>query len=172
MPKLILLTGPGGAGKTTTANKIATESSGIWAHVPQDDIRYFIKAGFAHPAKEWTEQTKKQWDISVKISCDMARDYYKNGVNCIVDGFISHAKFDEWREALAGVKFKLFVLHPTEETTLKRNAQRSGSARLLDETIKSHHDIFKLWQDVPEAVIIDNSNMSVEEVVDKIKSLM
>src|ERR1700680_4938474 len=122
MSKVILLTGPAGGGKSTTADKFASESKETWAHIEQDTIRRFIRSGFANPSEEWTDETRKQWVISVDICCYTIRKYHENGINCIVDAFISPTRFQEWKERLKGIGFKLVVLLPELQTTLKQNS--------------------------------------------------
>lgn len=46
MSKILLVTGPGGAGKSTACGLFADSVSGTWALIEQDEIRRQVKAGF------------------------------------------------------------------------------------------------------------------------------
>ena len=173
-PLLLLVTGPSGAGKSTACEAFAETAPGTWAYVSQDAIRQFVKAGFASPVGEWTEEVGTQWDVSIKICADMARRYVEAGISCVVDGFAPPpmGDFDKWEEPFRGLDFKLVVLLPSEDTAVSRNAQRSGSACLEETMVRNDHRWFSAWHDEPTATIIDSTELSPSQVVKTMRSFI
>lgn len=87
MSKVLIVSGPAGAGKTTASKQFAETAEGTWAYIAQDEIRNFIHAGFKYPTKNWDDGAKLQWEVSSRIIVDMIKRYQEAGINCIVDGF-------------------------------------------------------------------------------------
>jgi tRNA uridine 5-carbamoylmethylation protein Kti12 len=172
MSKIVLLTGPPGAGKTTVSKEFAKIAQGTWARVEQDAIRQFVKAGFKNPSDPWTKETEIQMNVSITICTDMAKRYQQANINCIIDSFITLDPyvFDKWQAALEGVTYKIVVLLPTVEKAVAQNNQRTGDNKLKEELVKDQHKEFSEWHKNPKATVIDTSAMNVTEVVQAIKN--
>lgn len=166
MSKTIIITGTSGSGKSSTAKVLSETLPGTWALISQDDIRSMVKAGYASPVDGWNDNTKRQWDTSINICCDMVRRYRDADINCILDIFAPSNEFQTWQSAweprLKGVDYRLFVLRPNAETTVKRHIHRQGKMSL--ETIKQNHKLFEGW-DNKTATIIDSTNQTLDETV-------
>jgi chloramphenicol 3-O-phosphotransferase len=175
MPKIILLNGPSGAGKSTTAKAILERVEGIWAHISQDDVRDLVKKGYRSAngmPDTWDREVKNQMAVSVPICCDIVRSYNDFGINCVVDLYAERDGFEEWRKRLEGIDYKMFILLPELETTLHRNQERFGTARLTDEKIAYNHDRF-LASNWPEnATVIDSTRLSIDEVVSRCLTML
>jgi energy-coupling factor transporter ATP-binding protein EcfA2 len=165
--EVIFITGPSGAGKSTTTGHLAETLAGTWALVSQDGIRTLVKAGYKDPDVPWTDATRKQWEVSISICCDMVKRYYQVGIHCVVEIFAPPEEFGKWRQGLTGVPYKLFVLLPDLEETVRRNANRE--IPMPEASIRENHAWFTQWQP-GEATIIDTTNCSLEESVNEIKS--
>jgi 2-phosphoglycerate kinase len=162
MSRIILLTGPSGSGKSTIGTQIAQMSDGTWAFVEQDKIREYIKAGLKSPADHpWTTEMYDQWQVSIQICADMARRYQTRNINCVIECFAWASAHSEWHEAFDGLMYELFVLYPDLEQTMKRNGTRHGSFKLENSLIQEMHDRMAKWSDIPEATVIDTSDMSI-----------
>lgn len=170
MSEVLLVTGPAGAGKSTTCEEFAKSGDGMWALIEQDHIRQFVKAGFKNPAKPpWTDETQTQWDVSIDICGDMARRYQQRDINCIIDCFATLDSFDKWDKGFESVDYKIIVLLPDVEVALARNNQRSGDAKLLESQVREHHEWLAAWHDDERARVIDTSKLSVQGVVQAIR---
>lgn len=170
MSEVLLVTGPAGAGKSTTCAEFAKSGNGMWALIEQDHIRQFVKAGFKNPSDHpWTDKTQTQWDVSVDICGDMARRYQQRDINCIIDCFAPLGSFDKWAKAFKNVDYKVIVLLPDVEVAIERNSQRIGDARLKESQVREHHEWLAAWQEDERARIIDTSKLSVEGVVQAIR---
>ncbi len=166
MSKIIIITGPSGAGKSTIAKKLAETLDGTWALISQDDTRELIKAGYKDADIEWTDETRKQWEVSIYICCDMVRRYYEANINCVVELFAPPTEFEKWKQQLKDIFYELFVLLPDVEKTVYRNANRELSMK--EEKIRENYEWFTQWKP-NEATIIDTTKHSAEESAAEIK---
>ncbi len=172
MSKVLLVTGPAGAGKTTTCEAFAKTAEGVWAFISQDKIRQFIKAGFKNPSHAWTDETQAQWDVSIDICADIAKRYQGKGINCVIDCFAPQGSFDKWEPAFTGVEYKIVVLLPSVKEAIKRNNQRTGDAKLKESQIHEHHEWHSMWDRDKRATIIDTTSLSLDHVVEAIGELI
>jgi adenylate kinase family enzyme len=173
MAKILLVTGPSGAGKTTTCKEFLKHAEGVWAYLNQDDIRQFIKAGYASAddyEKNWSVETKRQWDVSIPICADTAKRYQAAGINCLIDFFAPFEEFQIWKKYLENIRYSVIVLLPNEEFTVNRNSMRQFPAKLRENKIRQNYRKFDTWQ-ADDAVIIDNSNLEILEVVSRLSLL-
>jgi adenylate kinase family enzyme len=167
MSKVIILTGPSGAGKSSVSKELAENLTGTWALVSQDSTRELIKAGFKSADDVWTDKTKKQWEVSIIIICDMIKRYREANINCIIELFAPPVEFKKWRKHLKGINYQIVVLLPSIEKTLHRNANRP--IHMKEFQIRENHDWFSAWKP-SEATIIDTSHQSLKETVEHIRT--
>jgi len=166
VPDLILVTGPAAAGKTAAAAAWAAGRPYPAAHVSIDDVRDFLKAGYANPEDGWTAEAEQQHALARDIVADMARRYAKSGIQLIVDDAIfpdwEAVGEERWRRALRGLTHTLIVLLPSFEAVRERNRLRAGRRRLRDETLRAIYDEMLGWR-ANGRIVIDNTDLTVEE---------
>lgn len=162
---VLFMTGPSGAGKSTTAQAWAASRENTCALIDQDHIRSFIKSGFADPGIAWNETTANQWEISRKICIDMVYRYVEGDIDCVIDTFSPTSDFEVWKSYLSDIQVYVVVLLPALETVIARNNQREGTAKIPEDSIRQNHGWMVAWKEHPEALIIDNANKSVEEII-------
>jgi gluconate kinase len=51
-PTVVVISGLPGAGKSTVSEAIATQGSGIWAHMEGDQLYNMIRSGWVHPCDD------------------------------------------------------------------------------------------------------------------------
>ncbi|MER5771789.1 Pro-rich N-terminal domain-containing protein [Streptomyces sp. NPDC001985] len=160
----VLLIGPAGAGKTTVARHWASRRRVPTAHISLDDVREWVRSGFANPQSGWNEHSEAQYRLARRTCGFSARNFLANGISCILDD----AVFPDWPVVgLGGWKRHVgpgllpVVLLPGLEIVLERNAARSGNRRLGDEEVATIHGRMAGWygSGLP---IIDNSKYDVE----------
>lgn len=159
----VLLIGPAGAGKTTVARHWADTRRVPTAHVSLDDVREWVRAGFAAPQRGWDDRSEAQYRLARRTCGFAARNFLANGISCILDD----AVFPDWPAVgLGGWKRHVgpglmpIVLLPGLETVLERNAGRGGNRRLTDDEVARIHGRMAGWygSGLP---IIDNSSYDV-----------
>ena len=174
MSEIVILNGPSGAGKSTTAKAFLEQAEGTWAYVCQDDMRDLVKKGYRSAngmPDTWDAEVKNQMSVSIPLCADMVRRYAEYGINCVLDLYAEADDFTAWQQALQDIEYTLFVLLPDLESTLLRNQERSGTARLTDEKIAYNHGNFVHANWPSDTTIIDTSKLTVNEVVQKIRAL-
>lgn len=170
--KILLVTGPAGAGKTTACRLLAETGEGTWAFVAQDDIRQFVKAGYMRGELDWTEETHRQWNVSTNILGKIAREYQAQGINCVIECFAPIGRYSQWVDAFHGVDYTLIILMTDVDTAIKRNAMRRGEARLRDDQIREFHGWFEGFHKISEAHFIDTTTSSPKTIAQSMLRLV
>ncbi|MGP3990296.1 AAA family ATPase [Streptomyces sp. 3N207] len=159
----VLLIGPAGAGKTTVARYWAEHRAVRTAHISLDDVREWVRSGFADPQAGWNENSEAQYRLARRTCGFAARNFLANGISCILDD----AVFPDWPViGLGGWKRHVgpglipVVLLPGLDIVLERNAERTGNRRLSDEEVAHIHGRMAGWYS-SGLPIIDNSRQDV-----------
>ncbi len=169
MSKIVFITGPSGSGKSATATRVAE----IWPRacvlLKFDEIRTFIKSGYAEPANGWDSATEQQWTITKKVVIAMAKAYVANEIDVVIEAFANPGDYVTWQALFTNVApYQTFALLPTVDVALARNGMRSGAAKLKEHDIRQNHEWSLGWQDVEGVTVFDNSDIDVGSLTDKI----
>ncbi|MFE2180802.1 Pro-rich N-terminal domain-containing protein [Streptomyces sp. NPDC059455] len=160
----VLLIGPAGAGKTTVARYWADRRRVPTAHISLDDVREWVRSGFANPQSGWNEHSEAQYRLARRTCGFAARNFLANGISCILDDAVFPDRpvvgLGGWKRHVGPGLLPVVVL-PGLEIVLERNAARSGNRRLSDEEVARIHGRMAGWygSGLP---IIDNSTYDVE----------
>ncbi|WP_261905775.1 ATP-binding protein, partial [Streptomyces buecherae] len=161
----VLLIGPAGAGKTTVARLWADSRRVPTAHISLDDVREWVRSGFANPQSGWNENSEAQYRLARRTCGFAARNFLANGISCILDDAVFPDRpvvgLGGWKRHV-GPGLLPVVLLPGLEVVLERNAARSGNRRLSDEEVARIHGRMAGWygSGLP---IIDNSQYDVAQ---------
>ena len=97
----------------------------------------------------------------------MAHRYVESGYCCAIHDavfpewpVVGHGR---WEAALSPVQHKLVVWLPSFQRIIERNRSRTGRARLKESTLKTIYDQMLPWRDDDDAIIVDNSDLTIEE---------
>ncbi|CAM5571056.1 ATP-binding protein OS=Streptomyces alboniger OX=132473 GN=CP975_05555 PE=4 SV=1 [Streptomyces alboniger] len=159
----VLLIGPAGAGKTSVAKYWAEHRHVPTAHISLDDVREWVRSGFADPQSGWNDHSEAQYRLARRTCGFAARNFLANGISCILDDAVFPDRpvvgLGGWKRHV-GPGLLPVVLLPGLEIVLERNAQRSGNRRLTDEEVARIHGRMAGWygSGLP---IIDNSQLDV-----------
>ncbi|MFG2192197.1 Pro-rich N-terminal domain-containing protein [Streptomyces sp. NPDC048639] len=159
----VLLIGPAGAGKTTVARHWADTRRVPTAHISLDDVREWVRSGFADPQSGWNDHSEAQYRLARRTCGFSARNFLANGISCILDDAVFPDRpvvgLGGWKRHV-GPGLLPVVLLPGLEIVLERNAARSGNRRLSDEEVALIHGKMAGWygSGLP---IIDNSQLDV-----------
>ncbi|MEU5516483.1 MULTISPECIES: AAA family ATPase [Streptomyces] len=159
----VLLIGPAGAGKTSVAKYWADRRRVPTAHISLDDVREWVRSGFADPQSGWNDNSEAQYRLARRTCGFAARNFLANGISCILDDAVFPDRpvvgLGGWKRHV-GPGLLPVVLLPGLEIVLERNAERSGNRRLSDEEVARIHGRMAGWygSGLP---IIDNSHLDV-----------
>jgi energy-coupling factor transporter ATP-binding protein EcfA2 len=160
--EVLLLTGPPGSGKTTTARLIANAAT-RGAHVEADSFFHFVHGGYVEP---WRPESHSQNGVVMQAVGSAAAAYADGGYTTVVDGIISPKWFlGPLSEALAarGHAVSYAILRPPLATCIARAAGRSGGA------LSNRDVISQLWNDFAnldgfERHLVEVENLTPERV--------
>jgi hypothetical protein len=159
----VLLIGAAGAGKTTVARYWADHRNVPTAHISLDDVREWMRSGFADPQSGWNDHSEAQYRLARRTCGFAARNFLANNISCIIDDAVFPDRpvvgLGGWKRHV-GPHLLPVVLLPGLEVVLARNAGRSGNRRLTDEEVARIHGRMAGWygSGLP---IIDNSQLDV-----------
>ncbi|MER6403895.1 Pro-rich N-terminal domain-containing protein [Streptomyces viridosporus] len=161
----VLLIGPAGAGKTSVAKYWAGHRRVPTAHISLDDVREWVRSGFADPQAGWNDHSEAQYRLARRTCGFAARNFLANGISCILDDAVFPDRpvvgLGGWKRHV-GPGLLPVVLLPGLDVVLERNAERSGNRRLSDEEVARIHGRMAGWygSGLP---IIDNSQLGIPE---------
>ncbi|MGW0819649.1 Pro-rich N-terminal domain-containing protein [Streptomyces viridiviolaceus] len=161
----VLLIGPAGAGKTSVAKYWADHRRVPTAHISLDDVREWVRSGFADPQSGWNDNSEAQYRLARRTCGFAARNFLANGISCILDDAVFPDRpvvgLGGWKRHV-GPGLLPVVLLPGLDIVLERNAERTGNRRLTDEEVARIHGRMAGWygSGLP---IIDNSQLDVPE---------
>ncbi len=127
MTKITLLTGPSASGKNTISHIYATQYSDQCAVIDVDLVRWMLRKPHVAP---WPSDTpasegRYQHKLGIKHASILARSFVSEGFEVIVCDVIGDELARYYRELLDGEVFRIVLLLPTLEETLRRLNERS-----------------------------------------------
>jgi chloramphenicol 3-O-phosphotransferase len=159
---ITLLTGPAASGKNTIAHIYATEHHQQCAVVDTDLVRWMLRN--PHLAPLPTDQpdapAQLQHRLGIRHSCMLARSFADEGYEVVICDVVGNALAQTYRELLVGYPFRIVLLLPSWEESLRRLQARGQTiteqeARLLYEQQANLLDY---------DLLLDNTNLSPHEV--------
>ena len=168
---IFFLTGAPGVGKSTTARALARHFEKS-IHFDIDYFRSLVVKGMCQPNEGWNDEIAGQFHLAHKAVGKAAKTYSDAGFSVVAE----HCSFPNdlntfLEHAGSGV---VVCLKSTMETNLARNLMRTDKSFDpidIEHFVLSKGDSLHLELEKAGFTVLDNTNLSIDEAVDKILSL-
>ncbi|WP_042274450.1 hypothetical protein [[Clostridium] dakarense] len=162
--KIIILSGPAGVGKSTTADILASNFNKS-AYISGDIISHMPVSGYEKP---WESQRAK--DLVLENIIDLSKNFLSQGYNVISDWVIFWDDAKKISKPILDLGYEVHyaVLWSDEVTNLKRDKLREVDCQ-MGERVKVLRSEFKT-SNIPNQYFLDNTNLDLDQVVSTILS--
>lgn len=167
--RLIVLTGPPGAGKTTIAAILAQRYTPS-VHLHADDFWHFICSGAIPP---YLPQAHQQNSVVITALARAAAAYTTGGYHVLLDGIIGPWFIERFCTAadLTSEQLHYLVMRPEKATTVHRAIHRGPDALTATEPVQS---MYAQFADLGpyERHVIDSTNLDPAATADRIQQAL
>ncbi len=171
MPRVFVVSGTQGAGKTTVSAELARRfRRGV--HVGGDILQKMIVSGCAWPdagivtreSPVVTGEAGDQLRLRLRNACLLARSFYEHGFTVVVDDIVFGERLTDLIEQLGDLPLHFVMLVPDLASVRARERTRGSNLwtewEWLSESITSSEPHVGLW--------LDSSNLTAEQTVEAI----
>ncbi len=146
--EILILTGPPGSGKTTTARALAEAPGSPKVHLHSDDFWHFIKYGGIPP---YLPEAHEQNAVVMDVLAGVADAYAKGGYFVVVDGIIGPWFLKAFKAVTAPLHY--VVLRPPLDVAILRCQERGGDTLTDPEPITTLHRQFSSLEKLEKHVL-------------------
>jgi predicted kinase len=135
--QILILTGPPGSGKTTTARQLTATSATPAVHLHSDDFWHFIRKGLVAP---YLVEAQAQNETVIGVLAEAAAGYARGGFFVVVDGIVGPWFLPAFRRLTIPMHY--VVLRPPLDIAIERCRLRGGDELSDPEPITQLHRQF------------------------------
>lgn len=165
MSKVLILTGPAGAGKNTVAHVLA-KLRGKCAVIDIDLVRWMVLQ--PHKAPWEGEEGKNQVRLGIKNGCLLTKSFIEEGYNVVILDVITDETVEIYKNNLKDFDVMICLLLPTFDEIKKRTVMKKTA--LTEGRIK---DLYEMEEKLTlYDKKIDNTNISAQDVAEEVNNLL
>ncbi len=162
MPKLYIITGPAGVGKSTISKEIAKLKSKS-ALIEGDDIYHQVIGGYVQAWKNGNH-LETFW----KVCINTIRIYLRNGYDVIFNYIVNAESLEIIQKEFKEYEIKFIVLLADENALLSRDRERPEECQMKERCITLLNS-FKNKK-FNQQNILDTTNLSINKIVNLIET--
>lgn len=163
---VLILTGPPGSGKTTTAASLVAASGIPAVHLHSDDFWHYIKSGLIQP---YLPEAHAQNQTVMDVLAGAAEGYAKGGFFVVVDGIMGPWFLDPFR--VLSVPLHYIVLRPVLDEAIERCRLRGGDTLTDPGPISALHQQFSSLGAL-EHHVIDTAGLNREATLEAVQAAL
>ncbi len=123
-PRLIILTGVPGSGKTSVAKALASMFPRS-AHVEADALREAIREGGVNPGGSPDDEAERQLDLVTRMAAAVSNELFAEGFTVILDDVVvTRGRLDGYLNLLRVSPLHYVLLAPPRSVVLERDRAR------------------------------------------------
>jgi hypothetical protein len=176
--RVVLFTGPTGAGKTTCGRTWAERRATTTAWFDHDDARFLVRAGYvsrraAAADEALRPEADRQWLLAASVCEAMGEAFVADGVDFALSAFRPPGEWKGCWRRLDALDPVVIVLLPPMEVALAHDETRTGRARTGEASVRRAYAYpWDDWRSHRNAHVLDNAQQSVDEVVEHVDAIV
>jgi hypothetical protein len=163
---ILILTGPPGAGKSTTARRLVEEQDAPAVHLHSDDFWHFIRKGAIPP---YRPEAHRQNETVMAVLAQAAEGYAGGGYFVVVDGIVGPWFLAPFRTTRLPLHY--IVLRPALDAAIERCRLRGGDTLTDPEPIAALYGQFSRLGAL-ERHVIDTAGLEREAVLGAVREAL